>query len=178
MGALTRALCYDLTKPGWYPVDFPFSVSVIKQVLLNPLAPVTLLGGFQDGLIQRWQYGDFLWLTLGPSPIHVNWFYRTPITASQNPDQRVFVQEISIKGVNSHGLGAIAVTPTIDGFGFPSRPTLIQYRNTGSDFLAVASVMITGQRFFADIFGSGGVEIDGDNFHMSPKPLVGRLVIA
>jgi hypothetical protein len=178
LGALTRALCYDLTQRGWYPVDFPFSISIIKQVLLTPLAPVTLLGGWQDGLIQRWQYGDFLWLTLGPNPTHVNWSYRTPLAASQNPDQRVYIQELSIKGVNSHGLGVISATPTIDGLPYPTTNAIVQSRGSGSDILVIVPILVTGQRFYCDVFGSGGVEIDSGNYHLTAKPLAGRLVIA
>lgn len=185
-GALTRSLSWDIGQRAWYPIDFPFNLSVISQQQFVPSASVTFLGGWDDGLIQRWQYDDQLWRSPGgnnsagvfvaPSP--VKWSYRTPVTASQNPDQRLFVQECSIKGLNSHSMGPITTTFNVDGVAWPPQVNLLQTRGNGSDFLAVASLMVTGQRFYADISGSGGVEIDGDNFHISPKPLVGRLVIA
>jgi hypothetical protein len=178
LGALSRALCYDLTTRGWYPIDFPFSISVIRQVIPNAPSPVTLLGGWQDGLIQRWQYGDFLWETLGPAAFPVNWSYRTPLAASESPDQRVYIQELSIKGVNSHNLGTITATPTIDGLVYPTTNVIRQSRGTGADILIVVPILVTGQRFYCDVFGSGGVEIDSGNYHLVAKPLAGRLVVA
>lgn len=178
-GMLTRGFAWDITSKGWSIIDYPFSLSTISQATLAYLPPPTILTGFQDGLIQRWQYGDVDWLMASPEQTVVSWSYRTPVTASKNPDQRVFVQEVSIKGVNSHQLGPIFVAPNLDGVYYPPRQAaLMQFRTGGKDFLSVASIMLTGQRFYADISGTGGVEIDGDNFHIVPKPLAGRLVIA
>jgi hypothetical protein len=179
LGALTRALSYDMTTGGWYIVDFPFRISLIRQVLLTPLAPVTLLGGWDDGLIQRWQYGDFRWETVPNIPgsgFDVPWFYRTPVTASQNPDQRVYAQQVIFKGINTHNLGTMFTTVSIDGLKLPERPNYTQF--SSHNFYSVASIMRTGNKFHADIRGSGGVEISGDDYHIVPKPLAGRLIVA
>lgn len=62
-GALTRALVYDMVMKTWSPVDLPFSINCITQVRPVASNPITLLGGFQDGLLHRWQAGDTQWLT-------------------------------------------------------------------------------------------------------------------
>jgi hypothetical protein len=133
-------------------------------------------------LIQRWQYGDFLWETVSasttPAGFDVEWYYRTPLAASQNPDQRVYFQELSIKGVNSHVLGPITAVPVIDGLAQPMTNTIVQSRGTGGDILVVVPILVTGQRCYCDIFGAGGIEIDSGNYHLVAKPLAGRLVIA
>ena len=180
-GALTRAFSYDLMQQSWAVIDFPFPISTIVQVLLVPQPAITLLGGFSDGLIQRWQFGDQLWMTGSAESSPVNWSYRTPVTASQNPDQRLFVQEISVKGVAAQQIGPMTATVTIDGVPYTNLSQAVQLQSRGGnglDFLAVIPVQVTGQRFYADISGSGEVEIDSDNFHVSAKPIGGRLVIA
>jgi hypothetical protein len=176
LGALTRALCFDVGQQGWYPIDFPFSISLIKQVLVTPQAAITFLGGWDDGLIQRWQYGDMLWLTNGPAPMQVAWFYRTPLTASANPDQRVFAQQVVFKGIDSHNLGPMFTEISVDGFKIPQRPNYTQF--VSHNFWSVSTIMRTGNKFHAILSGTGGVEISGDDFHIVPKPIAGRLIVA
>ena len=69
-GALTRGLTYDMVMRTWSIVDLPFSINCIYQARPVASNPITLLGGFQDGLLHRWQGGDTQWLQ-GASPTYV-----------------------------------------------------------------------------------------------------------
>jgi hypothetical protein len=69
-GALTRGLVYDMVMRTWSVVDLPFSISCVYQARPVASNPITLFGGFQDGLLHRWQGGDTQWLQ-GASPTYV-----------------------------------------------------------------------------------------------------------
>jgi len=69
-GALTRGLVYDMVMRTWSVVDLPFSISCIYQARPVASNPITLFGGFQDGLLHRWQGGDVQWLQ-GASPTYI-----------------------------------------------------------------------------------------------------------
>jgi hypothetical protein len=69
-GALTRGLIYDMVMKTWSIVDMPFSINCVYQARPVASNPITLFGGFQDGLLHRWQGGDVQWLQ-GASPTYV-----------------------------------------------------------------------------------------------------------
>jgi hypothetical protein len=69
-GTLTRGLVYDMVMKTWSIVDMPFSIGCVYQARPVASNPITLFGGFQDGLLHRWQGGDVQWLQ-GASPTYV-----------------------------------------------------------------------------------------------------------
>ena len=71
-GTLTRGLVYDMVMRVWGVVDLPFSISCIYQARPVASNPITLFGGFQDGLLHRWQGGDVQWLQ-GSVPNTIVW---------------------------------------------------------------------------------------------------------
>jgi len=62
-GMLQRLLCYDLVLKSWTIVDLPFPISTLYQARTESSNPITLLGSFNDGTLQRWQAGDLQWAT-------------------------------------------------------------------------------------------------------------------
>lgn len=112
-GQLTRIFCYDLVFKAWGTVDVPFPLSFIGQFQTNVANPVTIIGGFSDGCLSRWQAGDIQWDTAGSgarSPSNVAWSFRTNRVASQEVDQRIYCRRLIVSGNNSGAAGAITCT--------------------------------------------------------------------
>jgi hypothetical protein len=103
-GQLTRMMLYDLILKCWAaPVDLPFPIGCMAQVQPVTSNPLTILGGFNDGALQRWQAGDVQWYTGGgASQIEVAWSVRTVTMASQNSSQRIWARKLMIRGTGSN----------------------------------------------------------------------------
>lgn len=168
-GTLTRLFCYDLVLKCWAITDLPFSISTMRQVRTPGTAPITLFGGYSDGVIQRWQAGDTQWYTNGGSAqIAVNWSERTPEIAASDSEQRLFIDRILLRGQNTNSVVPIVVSPTING---KSTGNPFKYNLPASgDFSIVAGVMRECMRANATISGSGNVELQGRSWDIVPKP--------
>jgi hypothetical protein len=168
-GALTRILCYDLVLKAWAIVDLPFSISTISQFRTVSANPVTVMGGFNDGALSRWQAGDTTWDTGATgvrSPSAVNWSIGTPVVASNDPDQKLYVRRINVRGVNTNSTAPLTVTLETDGVNLS--PYVSQTLPVG-DFEIEIGVGITVLRAQATIAGSGDVEIWGWSWGIVPK---------
>lgn len=93
----TRILCYDLILKVWTVVDLPFQISSLFQARIpttlgqnsNFQAPVTYMGGANDGIVRRWQAGDTpIWDT---GKI-VDWSLTTPEIGSSTVGRLFFKQ--------------------------------------------------------------------------------------
>jgi len=167
-GQLTRLLCYDLVFKAWGTVDLPFGVGTILQARSLSANPVTIFGGFSDGVLQRWQAGDVDWYTGGVAfQQDVSWKFRTQTLASQNTDQRVYTRRLVITGINSSA--ADTLTAVINQSGI-AQFTMNFNILDNQDFDADIPVQLTGKRFDADISGSFNAEIDGVTWELEPRP--------
>ena len=182
-GALTRALCFDLILRAWTVVDLPFPISATLQAYGTTSNPVTILGSFSDGTLQRWQAGDIQWatpnglgLTLTPAPIQ--WMLRSAAAASKSPDERLYSRRCWVVGQ----CGEIQPLPTfinprINTVAIGAQSSYMP--PAGQRFTAQAAVMETSDLFDAIVTGTGPVTIDAVGFHLEPKPLgllVGEIV--
>ena len=167
-GELTRIMLYDLVLKAWAaPVDLPFPIGCISQVQPVTSNPLTIIGGFNDGAMQRWQSGDNEWYT-GSSIAEeaVSWSLRTVTIASQNSSQRVWVRKVIIRGTNSDAAGTITVqtrqsaVPMVIG----TYPIAAE-----GDFDVFSDIGLTGLRFDAIISGDADVEIDGCDWAIEPR---------
>lgn len=169
-GMLTRLLCYDLVLKVWGIVDLPFAISTMAQFKTVSANPVTILGGFSDGALSRWQAGDILWDT-GASgtrnPSKVLWSFQNLTAASQDNDQAVYCRRLVVTLVNSGGSDFVSVTPIRNGV--PQTP-LQFFVPANQDFDIDAAVGLRGKRFAATISGTAHVEIDGDTWELEPRP--------
>lgn len=172
-GTLTRLFCYDLVLKAWAaPVDLPFPIGCISQFRTTSANPVTVMGGFSDGLLSRWQSGDILWdtgATGARSPSVVVGSVKTPTLASNDPDQKLYVRRINIRGINTNSTAGLTVTPILDGVqqGAFVSPLL---KSGTSDFEVEAGVGVTVLRAEAVISFSGDIEIWGWSWGVQPKP--------
>lgn len=168
-GALTRMLAYDLVLKAWAVVDLPFSISTMSQFRTVSANPVTVMGGFNDGVLSRWQAGDILWDTGATgvrSPSAVGWSIGTPVVASNDPDQKLYVRRLNVRGVNTSSTGPLTVTLETDGVNLA--PYISQNLPPG-DFEIEVGVGITVLRAMATISGTGDVEIWGWSWSIMPK---------
>jgi hypothetical protein len=111
-GELTRLFCYDLVFKAWGIADLPFPIASMSQFRTVSANPVTVLGGFFDGCLSRWQAGDIQWDTGGSGarvPSNVAWSFRTNRVASQEVNQRIFCRRLVVNGNNSGAAGTLTV---------------------------------------------------------------------
>jgi hypothetical protein len=168
LGQLTRIFCYDLVLKAWAIVDLPFAISCMAQVQPSTSTPITLLGGYLDGCLQRWQSGDVQWYTGGFLAQNVSWSFRTLTIASQNSDQRIYLRRLALRGTNSGAAGTISVQTNRDRY----PQLLVNYPIKATrDFDIFSDIGLTGLRFDSIISGSVHTEIDGATWHLEPRPI-------
>jgi len=167
-GLLTRLFCYDLVLKAWDIQDLPFAIGTIYQALSFTANPVTILGGYSDGVLQRWQSGDLQWYSGGGAfAQNVSWTFRSLTAASKDNDQRIYARRVAITGINSGVAGPVKVTINQSG---KAQSSLIFNIPANGDFDIDCPVQLTGKRFDATISGSINVEIDGVDWEIEPRP--------
>ena len=170
-GQLTRALFFDLVLKGWAVVDLPFPISTAMQARTLSANPVTVLGSFSDGTMQRWQAGDLTWATSvagSSTPGAVAWSVRSPTTAAKDPDMRLYCRRVWVRGYVDAISAKLTIQPRVAGVA--GGATSVPLPATG-DINAQAPVGVTHDRFDAIISGTGQVTIDAIGFHVVPRPL-------
>jgi hypothetical protein len=169
-GQLTRGFCFDLILKAWVIVDFPFPLGCIAQVQPVTSNPLTLLGGFNDGCLQRWQAGDVQWYTgISASQANVSWSARVNTIASQDSGQRIYVRRMTLVGSASSGAGN-SITVSIMT---PGRTIAPQSYTIGpnNDFEIFTDVGLTALRFDAIITGNVCMDFHGLSWHTEPRPI-------
>ena len=167
-GQLTRLLCHDLVLKGWLVVDLPFGITTATQVRAQGTNPLSIFGGFDDGVLQRWQAGDVQWYALsGGDEENVAWKVRTPEVTSQSSDERLFCRRLVIRGINSNSTDPLTVTFRVNGV---PRIAINTPRLPLGDFDTFVTLATTSLRFSAEISGTGDVEILSFTWQVEPKP--------
>lgn len=167
-GQLTRILNYDLVLKCWGgPVDLPFAISTMTQVRPTTSNPLTIFGGFLDGVLQRWQAGDVQWYTGDTiSNTQVVWSMTTPETFGSPADQKLHWRRQAIRGVTTGYSGTISVTPVVNG----NSKSVQKYAvPANGDFEVFAAMRLEGLRFHSVISGSGHLEINRTDDQIMPK---------
>jgi hypothetical protein len=171
-GQLTQIACYDLVLKAWTAmVQLPFAISSAAQFRTVSANPVTILGGFSDGLLSRWEAGDQMWDTGGTGarvPSVVNFSVKLPEAVAQSADTKLNCRRVAIRGISTSAAGPITVTPIVNGVQKPPKSYPIPVQG---DWEVFASFMYDGLRFSAVISGSGQLELDRFSFHISEKPV-------
>jgi hypothetical protein len=168
LAQLTRIFSYDLVLKAWDIQDLPFAISSMAQVRSIVSNPLTIFGGYLDGVLQRWQAGDLQWYTGGGvNASNVAWSFRSLTVASNDTDQRVYVRRFVVTGTNGGATGLVAVTANQSG--------VPQFKQTFSipanqDFDTDFAVGLTGKRFDITVSGSINVEIDGCTAESEGRP--------
>jgi hypothetical protein len=182
-GMLTRLFCYDLILKAWAVVDLPFAISTLRQFRVPGSIPITVAGGFSDGIIRRWLGGaglDLQWdagaVNAGASNANVQWLVRTPEVFGKNASDRVYFRELMLRGTGSPT--GMTAGVTVSGAG---GPTLLTRNFTvqpmgGGEFAAYVDIGVTGVDAFAVIAGQGPCEIQSIDWACIPKAIRARVV--
>jgi hypothetical protein len=167
-GQLTRIMLYDLVLKGWAaPVDLPFPIGCMAQVQPVTSNPLTIIGGFNDGALQRWQAGDTQWYTGGGgAQVAVSWNFRPTTVASQNASQRVYLRKVILRGSNTGGASTISAAIRQ---GNTNKLNLTQPISGGGDFDLFFDIGLTGLRFDVTYSSSADVEIIGMDWGLEPR---------
>lgn len=179
-GQLTVILCYDLVLKAWAaPINLPFAIATMSQFKTISANAVTILGGFSDGCLSRWQAGDQMW-DVGAQgargPSQVAWSVKAPDVAAQDTSEKLNCRRLAIRGISTSAVSPVQVTLYVNGAAQPfPQPYPIP---ASGDFEVFASFMTDGLRFSAKVSGSGQLEIDRLVFHVSGKPVGAAAVIA
>lgn len=176
---LTEILCFDLVLKSWSVVNLPFPVSAAAQAgaqgSFAPLTQVTLLGSYNDGTLQRWQYGDVQWATAASgvnTPAPVAWSLRSTTVSSKDPDERLYCRRMILIGSmgNSPAPSSIVMKPRVRGTVLNTQTVPIPLTASG-EFSIQCAVGVTDDRFDCIISGTGNVVIDNVGTHVEPKPI-------
>lgn len=172
-GVLTRAFTYDLVLRSWCIVDFPFQLSTIYQARAETSNPITLLGGFQDGQLQRWQAGDELW----SNGNLVAWQVRTPEVAAQGINDRIYLRRLFVRGTNAAMTSTNFTTPTaqlrfnrLDAASLTTLMRLLPAGSTGTEFQLDIGIGRVVTSVDCLLSGSGRVELDSFDWMTMRKP--------
>lgn len=187
-GMLTRIFAYDLVLKAWDVVDLgmffnpsggggggggggldpSIGISSMAQVRSTVSNPITILGGFLDGVLSRWQGGDLQWYTGGGvSATPIGWSFRTLSIASNDTDQRVYTRRLVLTGTNTGAGGVITVVVNQSGV---QKGSQIFNVPANSDFDIDFAVQLTGKRFDAIVMSNLDAEIDGCTWEIEPRP--------
>ena len=166
-GALSRIFTFDMILKAWSVVDLPFTIASIYQARPVTAYPITLLGGYQDGLLQEWQNGDPAWLSNTASTALVNWSVRLPDVFGQSPDLKMQLRRYAIRGI-SNGATSFSLQLIVNGNLGLTKTYPIP---SSGDFEVFSGWLKDGLRFAAIISGSGHIEIDRVIAHLTDKKL-------
>lgn len=171
-GQLTRFLCFDLVLKAWVVIDPPFPLGCVAQARTSTANPVTLMGSFSDGTLQRWQADDVLWATStagSATPATVAGSFRTPTAASKDPEERLYCRRgIVIGQLGNQPPTFLTITPRINGVA--RTPQVVSLPSSGR-FAVQASVGETSDLFDMIVAFSGDITIDATSFDLVPKAL-------
>jgi hypothetical protein len=169
-GALTRIFCYDLVLKAWTaPVDLPFSISTLGQFRAESQNAVTVMGGFQDGALQRWQAGDAQWYASASTAgftADVAWNVHTPEFFA-DPSQRAYCRRVFLRFINTTATAGLTVTPYLDG---TAQAAFVTPAFGTGDVELDIPVQAVALRFSLLIAGSGQVELDRVTWLATAKP--------
>ena len=180
-GILNRILSYDLVLKAWTVIDLPFGISALRQFRTPGSIPVTVMGGYSDGAIRRWQAGDVNWddgsINAGASTHVVAASMRSANVFGKSATDRVFFRRISIRGTgNPLGLQATFTANGILGSQKTTKNFTVQPMG-GNEFVAYATVGTTALDVYVKLSWTGQLEVHEIDWSYVPKP-VGAKVLA
>lgn len=177
-GFLTRVFCYDLILKAWTVVDLPFPISVLHQFRKPGSNPITVMAGFSDGALRRWQAGDPQWdagaSVLGDDAI-VDWSFRDAEVANESGTVHLFHDQAIIRGDQIPP--AINATPTVDG----RTQTTIQAALTAmglSQYEGNVRILQRARNLNLALSGSGPTVIESIDYEVVQKPVGSSVVIS
>jgi hypothetical protein len=178
-GQLTRIFCYDLVLKAWTVVDLPFSISVLRQFRTPGSIPITVMGGFFDGVLRRWQAGDPAWdagaTVAGAITTAVSWNFTDTEVYTEGATVRMFHNQVIIRADGSPS--RITVTPEINGKIQQAISAALTVLGEGQ-VEARVRIMQTAENLELAISGQGPAVIESIDYNVQPKPAGAPLVFS
>lgn len=161
---LRRLICYDLVQRSWAILDVPFPISAIKQIRAPGTVPLTLAGGYSDGIVRRMFAGDISWDTAQS----VEWSFTTAEIFQEGGSGKVFYRRITARGEESSS-ASIQVSVMLGGKQQPA--ITAQQKNLGTtQWVFVVDIMQDAMNANATVSGTGPMEIQSLDWQVKPKP--------
>lgn len=177
-GALSRLFCYDLVLKSWTVVDLPFPVSVLHQFRTPGSQPITVMGGFYDGAIRRWQAGDQQWdagAVNAGAGTQVQWGFQDAEVFSEAGTVNLFHNQVIIRG--DGGPTAIVVTPELNGT-MQETVTAALIALGNNQYEARTRILQTAENLNLTISGSGPATVEAVSYEVQPKPAGAALIFS
>jgi hypothetical protein len=180
-GSLTRLFCYDLVMKSWAVLDLPWAISSLGSMSAGEGYPLVLAGRV-NGAVERMQAGDVNWDSGGSSQSNVAWSFRSPDIFGEGSSQRLFIEQVTIRGYGSAAMVAsIIASLWIDGRNIGAQGIDVVPQGGGSLFEARVSIFQNCYRAHLDISGNGGGAggtIDALDWFVVPKSGLARRIIS
>jgi len=178
-GYLSRIFCYDLVLKSWTVIDLPYPISVLKQFRTPGSLPITVMAGFFDGALRRWQAGDSTWdagaVNAGAPSNSVVWGFQDAEVFTEGGTVNLFHNEVVIRG--DGGPSSIVVTPEINGeVQATLQAALIALGN--GQYEARTRILQTAENLNLTIGGSGPATVEAVSYEVQPKPAGAALIFS
>lgn len=174
-GAMTLLFCYDVEQGAWSVTKLDSALGIVcfagGETRFEGQHPISLMGGFSDGIIRRWQAGDLTTEAGGG----VAWSFITrQVFGNQGASQRLYVRKNYVRGFGTGTINTIGVQ--VNGGDNPDnnapRPTNADLEVSGGNRWTYRhDVGETVLDMNATISGSGPVEIDTVEWEVKDKPV-------
>ena len=179
-GSLTRLFCYDLVMKAWAILDLPWPITTLSVIASGEGYPL-ILAGKNDGTVQRMQSGDTTWDTGASDQSNVNWSFRTPDVYGEGGTQRIFYEEVFMKGYGNAAMVASMVANLwLDGANLGACGVDIVPQGGNTLFEVRFNIFRSGYRCHLDISGNNGGgagTINTCDWAVVPKSAMSRRVI-
>lgn len=178
-GQLSRIFCYDLVLKSWTIVDLPFPISVLRQFRTPGSIPLTVMAGFSDGALRRWQAGDSTWdagaTNAGAASTSVQWSFQDAEVFAEGGTVNLFHNQVIIRG--DGGPNSISVTPELDGNILATIQTALTALGN-NQYEARARILQTAENLNLTVSGSGPATVEAIDYVVVPKPVGTPVVIS
>jgi hypothetical protein len=181
LGLLTRLFCYDLVMKSWTVLDLPWPITTLSTISAGEGYPL-VLAGKTDGTIQRMQSGDLQWDTGAADQSTVQWGFRSPDVFGEGSSQRLFVEQVTIRGYGSAAMAAsIIANLWLDGKQIGAQAIDIVPQGGSNVFECRVAIFRSGERFHLDVSGNSGgaaAVIDALDWAVVAKSAMARRIIS
>ena len=179
-GSITRLFCYDLVMKSWVVLDLPWPISAMATVSVGEGYPL-VLAGKEDGTVQRFQTNDLTWDAGATDQSNVAWSFRSPDIFGEGSSQRLFVEQVTIRGYgNATMVASIIANLWLDGQQLGGQAIDIVPQGGSKLFEIRIAIFRNGERFHLDVSGNNGGAagtIDALDWAVVPKSSLARRII-
>ena len=160
-------------------MDLPFPISALKQFRTPGSEPLTVMAGFYDGALRRWQAGDPAWdagaINSGGNTTAVQWSFRDAEVYVEGGTVSLFHNQIVMRG--DGGPNSISVTAQINGTTEAIvAAALIALGN--NQYEARARILQTAENLNLTISGQGPATVESISYEVQPKQVGAALIFS